>query len=505
MAGGQPGPGPKIGCMETDGPQPGESESQPTPERESAPAAGPEDSADSGGGAVFGPGGGWGPGRGGRRPDEKWSARKKLVVWGTAGLAVAIVIVSVSAVVIWNHLNGNIRTEDADLKPSAINGKQDVLFIGSDSRAGGNASLGGGNVAGARSDTTMVFDSPADRRKGTEVSIPRDSMVQIPTCTGTDGQTVASTFGMFNSAFASGGAPCTVRAVESLTGLQLTHYIAVDFEGVVGVVNALGGVKVCVTQPIVDADSGLNLPAGTTTLNGQQALAFVRVRHTIGDGSDLERIQRQQYFLDQLASQVRADGLMSDPIKLYKVLNAATSSIQTDPGLGSVSDLYGLAQTLNSIPSGKMSYVTVPNEAYADDPNRVVWSEPAATRLWEGLIEEPDTVSASAGAVEGLRAGPVPVGPHAGAGLGAGARLRAGSGPGGAAPAPAPAVKPAGVVASDDARAAESLGAFEGLMRLALMADTPSDTPGTSDSPSAAGAGANGTTVPGGVDTCKVS
>ncbi len=458
---------------------------------------------------------------------------------------------------VWNHLNGNIRTEWANLKPSAMNGKQDVLFIGSDSRAGANEALGGGTVDGARSDTTMVFDSPADRHKGTEVSIPRDSMVQIPSCTGAGGQTVSATYGMFNSAFTSGGAPCTVRTVESLTSLSLTHFIVVDFEGVVGVVNALGGVKVCVKQPIKDRDSGLNLPAGTTTLNGQQALAFVRVRHAVGDGSDLERIQRQQYFIDQLSSQVRAAGLLTDPVKLYKVLNAATSAIQADPGLGTVSDLYGLAQTLNSIPSGKMTYVTVPNTPFPDDPDRVVWSEPAATKLWDGLINEPKSATATSGsAALGLRPG---IGGHdiANWGINGQAPLD----PAARAAVPGPNIGPLGTPvfgpmpmtppmsapgstqamsyveaylgagsqpaprtagpseAMDDVRAAESVGAFESLMRLALMADAPSDamnasaqsgaseTSGTSDMPSGSSTTgpAAGTATPGGVDTCPVS
>jgi len=334
-----------------------------------------------------------------------WSLRKKLLVWGCSTLALAIVLVAVGVGIAWRHLNGNIKTEDASLKPSAMSGKQDILFIGSDSRAGGNQSLGGGDVSGARSDTTMVFDSPADRSKATEVSIPRDSMVQIPACTststststgGASGVAVAANFGMFNSAFAEGGAPCTVKTIESLTGLTLTHYIAIDFEGVVGVVNAIGGVKVCVTQAIDDADSGLKIPAGTTTLNGDQALAFVRLRHSVGDGSDLERIQRQQYFVDQLERQVRAAGLITDPLKLYKVLDAATSSITTDPGLGTVTDLYSLAQTLNGIPNGKTDYVTVPNEPYPADTNRVVWTEPDATNLWDGLIDEAATAGASA-------------------------------------------------------------------------------------------------------------
>jgi LCP family protein required for cell wall assembly len=342
-----------------------------------------------GSGSGVGSGGGSGSGGGGRsgRPSrhEHWSLHKKLLVWGSSALAGVLVLGAIGAGVVWHHLNGNIRTEDAQLKPSAMDGKQDILFIGSDSRAGANQALGGGDVEGARSDTVMVFDAPADRRQATEVSIPRDSMVQIPDCTGPGGQTVAANFGMFNSAFTEGGAPCTVRTVQSLTGLSLTHYIALDFEGVVGVVNALGGVKVCMTQAVQDKDSGLNLPAGVSTLNGKQALAFVRVRHSIGDGSDLERIQRQQYFLDQLEHQVRNAGLLSDPVRLYQVLDAATQSITTDPGLGNVTDLYNLAQTLNGIPTGRITYLTVPNSPYPDDPEQVVWTEPNATNLWNSL------------------------------------------------------------------------------------------------------------------------
>jgi LCP family protein required for cell wall assembly len=395
------------------------------------------------------PSNGGGP-RGGAR--EKWSLRKKLLVWGTSALAAVIVLVAVGIGVAWRHLNGNIKTEDAGLKPSAMSGKQDILFIGSDSRAGGNQSLGGGDVSGARSDTTMVFDSPADRRQGTEVSIPRDSMVQVPACATGGGATAAAYFGMFNSAFTEGGAPCTAKTVQSLTGLTLTHYIAIDFEGVVGVVNALGGVRVCVTQAIDDQDSHLNIPAGTSTLNGDQALAFVRLRHSVGDGSDLERIQRQQYFLDQLEQQLRAAGLLTDPIKLYKVLDAATQSLTTDPGLGSVTDLYNLAETLNQIPNGKMTYETVPNEPYPEDTDRVIWTEPDATDLWNGLIGEADSASASASAA-----------------------------------------KPA-------SSAAAALGQLESVMELELLAaGTPADGSGASSTA--------GTSSPGGaaVGTCPVS
>ena len=400
-----------------------------------------------------------------------WSLRKKLLVWGCGALAVVIVLGAIGVAVLWRHLNGNIKTEDAHLKPSAMSGKQDILFIGSDSRAGANQSLGGGDVSGARSDTTMIFDSPADRRVGTEVSIPRDSMVQIPACTSTgtstagststststSGTTIAANFGMFNSAFAEGGAPCTAETIESLTGLTLTHYIAIDFEGVVGVVNALGGVKVCVTQPIDDKDSGLNIPAGTTTLNGDQALAFVRLRHSVGDGSDLERIKRQQYFVNQLETQVRSAGLITDPVKLYKVLDAATQSITTDPGLGDVADLYSLAQTLNQIPDGKTNYVTVPNEPYPEDTNRVVWTEPDATNLWNSLINEADSADATA--------------------------------------------------SSSASGSSTALGQLESVMELELMAADASTDDTTGATASASASSTTGTSSPGGADvgTCPVS
>lgn len=418
--------------------------------------------------SAAGPGGGGGR----RRGHEKWSVKKKFLVWGTSALAGVIVLGTVGIGLAWNHLNGNIKTEDAKLKATPIGGKQDILFIGSDSRSGSNQALGGGDVSGARSDTAMVFDSPADRRQGTEVSIPRDSMVQIPECEGTGGQAVAANFGMFNSAFSEGGAPCSVATVESLTGLGLTHYIAIDFEGVVGVVNALGGVKVCVTQSIDDQDSGLNIPAGTTTLNGDQALAFVRMRHSVGDGSDLERIQRQQYFLDQLEHQVRAAGLLTDPIKLYKVLDAATQSLTTDPGLGNVSDLYGLAQTLNAVPTGKMTYVTVPNEPYPADPNRVIWTQPDATNLWNSLINEQDTAGASTTTSA-------------------------------AALANAAALRSSLTATPFMTSAEQALSRFEGVMELALMADTPTDTA----SSSASAGSTSGTTSPGGADvgTCSTS
>jgi LCP family protein required for cell wall assembly len=223
-------------------------------------------------------------------------------------------------------------------------------------------------------------------------------MVQIPACTKSDGTVAPATLGMFNSAFDEGGIACTVKTVEQLTGLSITHFVVLDFTGFASTVDALGGVKVCTTTAISDQDSELDLPAGINTLNGEQALAFVRVRH-IGDGSDLERIERQQYFLHEFSAQIGGSGLLADPLRLYRVLSEATKSIVTDPSLGSLNSLYSLAQTLNKIPNNNVTYETVPVTAYPEDPNRVIWQEPDAAELWGSLgaaSVEPSTTETSA-------------------------------------------------------------------------------------------------------------
>ena len=337
-------------------------------------------------------------------PGPGWSRRRKVVVWTAAALVLLLVVLTVAGWLVWRHLNGNIRTADASLAPSSLSGTQDILLVGSDNRAGSDAKYG--TSQGARSDTTILLHTPADRREAVAVSIPRDSMVQIPDCTRSDGTVAAASFGMFNSAFDTGGISCTVKTVEALTGIRITHFIVLDFTGFVKVVDALGGVRVCVTQPITDTDSGLNLAAGTSTLNGDQALAFVRVRH-IGDGSDLGRITRQQYFLSELESQVRAAGVLTNPLKMYDITDAATKAIVTDPGLGSISRLLGLVDSLNQVPDNKTTYVTVPNDPYPLDPNRVVWSEPGASELWDSLRTgvAPESSDASVGANPGASAG----------------------------------------------------------------------------------------------------
>lgn len=263
-------------------------------------------------------------------PHRRLSRRRKILVWTAVTTAFVLVVGVICGWLLWRQLDGNIRTADGGTIPGDLNGTQDILLVGSDNRSGSDAKYG--TADGARSDTTILFHTAAGRHDATAVSIPRDSMVQIPACKKSDGTIAPATLGMFNSAFDEGGIACTVKTVEQLTGINITHFIVLDFTGFAATVDALGGVRVCTTQAIVDQDSDLNIPAGVTKLNGAQALAFVRVRH-IGDGSDLERIVRQQYFLHEMSAQIRSSGLMTDPLKLYRVLDDATRSIVTDPSL----------------------------------------------------------------------------------------------------------------------------------------------------------------------------
>ncbi|WP_435177388.1 LCP family glycopolymer transferase [Actinacidiphila sp. bgisy145] len=304
---------------------------------------------------------------------------------------------------VYQHLNGNITTDtvtENELKaqasqrpPEGPASTENILLIGSDSRSGGNDKYGQ-DTGTQRSDTTILLHLSADRSNATAVSIPRDLMVHVPKCTKSDGSTVAAKFEQFNWAFEFGGAACTIRAVEELTGVRVDHHLIVDFSGFKNMVNAVGGVEVCTPVAIHDTYSHLNLSAGKHKLNGEQALGYVRVRHGIGDGSDTERISRQQDFLASLIKKVQSNGVLLNPGKVYPLLDAATKSLTADPGLNSLSDLYALAQRLQKIPAGSIHFVTAPVEPYVQDRNRDQLVQPDAETLFAAIrADQPVRVS----------------------------------------------------------------------------------------------------------------
>ncbi|MEU5151501.1 LCP family protein [Streptomyces yangpuensis] len=341
----------------------------------------------------------------GGEPRPPRNRRRRLLRWIGLGLVLLVLAGAATGWWLYNKLDGNI-TEDtsaaAELeryerdRPAPLaTGARNILLIGSDSRSGRGNSGYGQDKGTQRSDTTILLHLPKDRRSATAVSIPRDLMTEIPSCLQPDGSRTRASFGQFNWAFQWGGAACTIRTVEKLTGIRINHHMVIDFRGFKRMVDAVGGVEVCLRAPVDDVQAKLRLPAGRQTLRGEQALGFVRARHSLGNGSDTERMERQQQFLGSLVKKVQSNGVLLNPARLYPLLDAATSSVTTDPGLASLRSMYELVRGVRGIPTDRVTFLTVPRRPYSPDPNRDELVEPDATRLFRQLREdEPVTVTA---------------------------------------------------------------------------------------------------------------
>lgn len=324
-----------------------------------------------------------------RKPRDK---RKGLLImaWTAAGI---VVLGGTGAGYLYFKLNGNIKSVDIDQalgtdRPQKVdNGSENILVLGSDTRSGTNKKLGGGTDDGsARSDTAMIVHVYEGHKKASVVSIPRDTLVDRPKCTDTGGDTHDAASGvMFNEAYSTGGAACTVKTVESLTGIRMDHYLEVDFSGFQKLIDELGGVRVTTTKDISDPDSHLDLKAGVHELTGKQALGLVRTRHGVGDGSDLGRIQLQQAFIKALINQVKDINLFGNPKRLYDLANTATKTVTTDSDLGTVNSLMSFANGLKGIGSKNMNMVTMPVQYDPADPNRVIVAEAKAKMVWTAL------------------------------------------------------------------------------------------------------------------------
>ncbi len=240
-----------------------------------------------------------------------------------------------------------------------------ILIMGSDSRSGAG-NTGYGKVSGARSDTTLLVHIYKGRKAATIVSIPRDTYVKLPPCTDSKGNQYGVWSAKFNAAFSEAGPICTIKTVESVTGVPINKFMVLDFNGFKQVVDAVGGVEVCLTSPVYDpvrkgiGGSGLNLPAGYSTISGKQALAFVRARESLGDGSDIGRIKRQQEFLSSMVRSLLSSGMLKNPATMYKVLGAITSSMTTSEDLASVPALENFALSMSGISPQNIKFVTVP-------------------------------------------------------------------------------------------------------------------------------------------------
>jgi len=322
-------------------------------------------------------------------------ARRHPVI--TTILATHLVLALVTALgvlLFYRHLDGRLGSgDDIDhLVPQAE--KSDgprqplnILLLGTDSRNCAGCSIDKETGEGG-SDTTILLHVAADRKSAYGVSIPRDALVSRPECTDDQGNVVAGADEvMWNNAYAVGGADCTAKQTELLTGLHVDHYIALNFGGFKGMVNAIGGVTVCIPEEVDDAKHNIHLPAGTHNLRDQQALNYVRERYSTPN-SDIGRMKRQQYFIAQMINKVVSAGTLARPYRLGRFANALVGSITTD--IKHVSDLVSLATQLKDADLQHVKFVTVPNVAYPEgDPH---WGRlrilPSAKRLWTRMKKD---------------------------------------------------------------------------------------------------------------------
>jgi LCP family protein required for cell wall assembly len=309
-------------------------------------------------------------------------------------VTLVLLVVLTGGFVAYRHLEGNITALNVDqalgkdrpaeiVKDNVPHKPLNILLLGSDTRQGQSGHIGGDTPG--LSDTTILLHVSADRKLAYGVSLPRDAMVERPECTRKDGQgTDPGGLTMFNAAYAVGGPACTIKTVESLTDIRINHFAVVDFNGFRSMVDALGGVPVCVPYAVHDTTGHIDLPAGSYEVKGDQALNYVRVRHVLSNNGDIGRMKRQQTFLASMAHKAISAGTLANPVRLYKFLDAATQSLTTDPALASLTDLAGLAKSVKGVGLDHIQFVTVPWETYQPDPNRLVWA-PEAAQLWSRI------------------------------------------------------------------------------------------------------------------------
>ncbi|WP_144016065.1 LCP family protein [Demequina sp. NBRC 110052] len=326
---------------------------------------------------------------------------------GFALVSVAALAGNLQGAIDANDVSGIVDPIDEQLDPTDPDAGRalDILLIGTDVRTGENGDIGGDDAEGMRSDTTMLMHISADRARVELVSIPRDAQVDIADCTLFDGTEIPGGHGDFNVAFSNGGrqgdaaeaAACTINTVQHLTGISIEHFAVLDFVGFERMVDALGGVEMCIPFDISSKKAHLELTAGQQTLTGAQALGFARLRTAeVGDvsGSDLQRISRQQALMGAVADSLLAQNILTDAGAITQFLKAVAGSLTTDTQLGSVEYLTGLAWSLRGIDTDDIVFATVPWEYTPDFLN--VELLPESESMWQQLRDdEPLTIDAA--------------------------------------------------------------------------------------------------------------
>nr|WP_237497841.1 LCP family protein [Streptomyces sp. SID8377] len=336
----------------------------------------------------------------------KRSMKRKVLMWTAGTLGFVLLAGSTGAWLLYRHLDGNIATVDVGTAGSRQVTSKDavnILVIGTDSRKGLGVKYGDAGSVG-HADTTILFHVAKDRSNATAMSIPRDMVTGIPDCPTKqkDGSTKtipATPQGRFSPRFneslgQEGRDPgCTMRTVTKITGIPVDHFVLVNFEAVKTLSTAVGGVPICLTHPIKDTTpegegSHLDLPSGPNKVQGEQALAFVRTRHSLKNGSDLDRIDLQKQFLGSMIRQMKSGDTLTDPTKLFKLANAATKSLTVDTGIGGVAKLTDLAKDLSRVDPEHITFTTLPvkdNPAEGTKHATVVVDDTRAPALFKAI------------------------------------------------------------------------------------------------------------------------
>ena len=292
----------------------------------------------------------------------------KLLVTVAASLVTVLVVsFGIVAGVVIHNLTSSINTIDLPGKEQPVlatigelEGGFNVLIIGSDTRLGQGDQFG--EVDSELNDVNILVHVSENHDHATVISLPRDMLIDVPACPQEDG-TVSRPRQMtaLNATWGIGGMPCVVAAVEETTGLEIGYAGVMTFTGVAQLSTAIGGVEVCVTEPVFDPWSGLDIPeAGWTELEGGQALAFLRTRKSVGDGSDLARISTQQLYMAALVRTLRSDGVLRDIRKLYNIAHVAANTMVLSSSLGSVDVMVSMALALRNIPPENIVFVQFP-------------------------------------------------------------------------------------------------------------------------------------------------
>ncbi|MGP4002108.1 LCP family glycopolymer transferase [Streptomyces sp. 8N706] len=334
------------------------------------------------------------PGSSRRKPKPQPTGKKKAMYWTGGVMAFVLVAGGTGAYFVYQHFNGNLNTVDigdAGSGDAIPDGPMNILVLGTDVRTGkGNEGYGDSGSVG-HADTTILFHVSEDRSNATALSIPRDLITDIPDCPtkqkdGSMKVIPGTPETRFNSSLGQEGRDpgCTMRTVKKLTGLQVDHFMMADFNAVKTLTSAVNGVDVCLGKDIDDPDSHLKLSKGLHTLKGEQALAFVRTRHSVGLGGDLSRIELQQQFLSSMIRKMKSNDTLTDTSKLWKLADAATKALTVDTGIGSIKKLSDLGRNLSGVDTKNITFATLPviDNPAENVPSTVVLNKQPAEQLF---------------------------------------------------------------------------------------------------------------------------